>query len=261
MSRLLPVLLLLLFTTSSLAAERIVVLAPAAADLIEKLDAASLVVGKTRSVEEFPQATEVGSHIRPNLEIITSLQPDLLIISSTRFFSQEMAEALSARVFHYSPNTLEEILTQTSQLAELLGRTEQGERLIAAQRQKLSRVQPLKRTPKVLYEITEAPLAIAGTGNILADIVKAAGGELVSGGERKLLRFNPEAVLTLQPDIYIWQVGPMNQTPTPPAERGQYRLLRADFLQVDQLQYSRANTTSFDNVLELNRYFLKRETM
>jgi cobalamin transport system substrate-binding protein len=258
MFRLLPVLLLLLFTTSSFAAERIVVLAPAAADIIAKLDAATLVVGKTNKVTEFPQATEVGSHVRPNLEIITSLNPDLLVISSNKFFSQEMAAKVHAQLFYYRPNSLEEILDQTRQLAALLGREKQAEQLIETQRQKFSQIQQLKVAPKVIYEITESPLTIAGTGNILADIVRAAGGELVSGGDRKMQRFNPEAVLTLQPQIYIWQVGPMNRNPTPPAERGQYRLLKADFLKVDELQYSRANTTSFDNVLELNRYFLNR---
>jgi len=258
MSRLLPVLLLLLFTTRCFAAERIVILAPAAADIVAKLDAGPLVVGKTRNVAEFPQATEVGSHIRPNLEIITSLKPDLLVISSNRFFSQEMAEKVGAEIFFYHPNSLEEVLDRTGQLAVLLGREKQTEKLIESQRQKLEQVKPLKVAPRVIYEITEAPLTIAGTGNILADIVRAAGGVLVSGGERKLLRFNPEAVLTLQPDVYLWQVGPMNRNPTPPAERGQYQALKADYLKVDELQYSRANTTSFDNVLELNRYFLGR---
>ena len=259
MFRLLPVLLLLLFTTSSFAAERVVLLAPAAADIIARLDAGALVVGKTRNVEEFPQATEIGSHIRPNLEIIASLKPDLLVISSNRFFSQEMAAKVGAKTFFYNPTSLEEILSQTGQLASLLGREGQGKRLIEAQRQKLTQVKPLKSTPKVIYEITATPLTIAGTGSILADLVKAAGGELVSGGERKLLRFNPEGVLALQPKVYIWQVGPMNQNPTPPAERGEYRLLKADYLKVDELQYSRANTASFDDVLELNRYFLHRE--
>ena len=257
MYRLAPVLLLLLFTTTSFAAERIVVLAPAAADIIEQLDAAALVVGKTRNVEEFPQASKVGSHIRPNLEIITALQPDLLVIGSNKFFSQEMAAAVDAQVFHYSPNSLEEILEQTAALAALIGRQELAQQLIAAQRQKLTQVLPLPTAPKVLYEISEAPLTIAGSGNILADIITRAGGEFVSGGERKMLRFNPEAVLALQPEIYLWQTGPMNQNPTPPAERGQYALLKADYLRVDQLQYSRANSKSFDNVLELNRYFLQ----
>jgi len=251
-------LLLLLFSTSSFAAERIVVLAPAAADIIEKLGADELVVGKTRNVEEFPQAQKVGSHIRPNLELISALDPDLLIISSNKFFSQEMAAKVDAQLFPYSPNSLEEILEQTRKLASLLGKQEQALRLIETQRQKLAQLQPLRQPPRVMYEITEVPLTIAGTGNILADIIEKAGGDFVSGGKRKLLRFNPEAVLALQPDIYIWQIGPMNQNPTLPAERGHYRRLRSDYLQVDQLQYSRANTKSFDNVLELNRYFGNR---
>lgn len=258
MFRLLAALLLLLFATSSFAAERIVVLAPAAADIIKQLNAAELVVGKTRNVEEFPEAEKVGSHIRPNLEIITSLKPDLLVISSNKFFSREMAAKVDAQLFQYSPNTLEEILDQTRKLASLIGRHKQAQQLIEIQRQKLKQVQPLPNAPKVIYEITEAPLTIAGSGNILADIIETAGGEFISGGKRKMLRFNPEAVLTLQPEIYIWQVGPMNQQPTPPGERGQYALLKAAYLQVDQLQYSRANTRSFDNVLELNRYFLNR---
>jgi len=251
-------LLLLLFSTSSFAAERIVILAPAAADIIERLDAADLVVGKTRNVEEFPKAQKVGSHIRPNLELITALDPDLLIISSNKFFSREMAAKVDAQLFHYSPNSLLEILEQTGALAKVIGRANQARQLIEQQRQKLQKVQPLASKPKVIYEITEAPLTLAGTDNILAHIIESAGGEFISGGKRKLLRFNPEAVLALQPDIYIWQVGPMNQNPTPPVERGHYRLLKAHYLQVDQLQYSRANTKSFDNVLELNRYFLNR---
>jgi iron complex transport system substrate-binding protein len=259
MWRLPAALLLLLFSTTSFAAERIVVLAPAAADIIEKLGAAELVVGKTRSVEEFPQAQKVGSHVRPNLELITALDPDLLIISSNRFFSKEMAAKVDAQLFHYSPNSLEEILAQTRKLATIIDRGEQALTLIEQQRRTLQKVQPLKAAPKVIYEITEAPLTIAGSSNILADIIETAGGQFVSGGKRKLLRFNPEAVLALQPDIYIWQIGPMNQSPTPPAQRGQYRRLKADFLQVDQLQYSRANTRSFDNVLFLNQYFRERQ--
>ena len=170
-----------------------------------------------------------------------------------------MAAAVDADLFSYAPNSLAEILEQTRRLAALLGREEQARQMIAAQRLKLQQLTPLASAPRVLYEITEAPLTIAGSGNILADIIAKAGGQLVTGGARKMLRFNPEAVLALQPEIYIWQVGPMNRQPTPPAGRGHYRLLNTDYLQVDQLQYSRANTRSFDNVLELNRYFLQRQ--
>jgi iron complex transport system substrate-binding protein len=255
MSRLLAALLLLLFSTTSYAADRIVILAPAAADIIDKLGAAELVVGKTRNVTEFPKAQQIGSHIRPNLELITALDPDLLIISSNRFFSHEMAEKINADIFFYNPTRLAEILEQTRDLARLIGREQQALDLIEMQREKLEKLQPLVESPRVIYEISEVPLTIAGSSNIIADMINTAGGNFISGGNRKLLRFNPEAVLALQPDIYIWQVGPMNQQPTPPRERGQYRALQSAYLRVEQLQYSRANTLSFDNILALNRFF------
>ena len=258
MYRWLPVLLLLLFSSNCLATERIVVLAPAAVDILEHLQAENLVVGVTRSVKEFPQATRVGSHIRPNLEIIRSLQPDLLILSSNRFFSEAMAEAVDAQVVYYHPETLDEILQQISHLASLLGKQKEGKQLVQEQRQKLREVIPLTNPPTVVYEVTAMPLMLAGRENIVRDIIEQAGGKLITPGKRKLVRFNAEEILAQQPDVYIYQVGPMNRNPTPPQERGPLARMNARFLKVDELQYSRANTKSFDNVMELNRYFLKR---
>ena len=137
MYRLLLVLLLLSFTIESWCAERIVLLSPAAGDIIHKLNADAKVVGVTRNLEGFPRATLVGSHIRPNVEIIRSLSPDLLIISSNRFFSKEMAAAVGAEVYYYQPRTLEDIAVQIGKLAKRLNREGQGTELIAKQWRKL----------------------------------------------------------------------------------------------------------------------------
>ncbi|TYO99267.1 iron complex transport system substrate-binding protein [Geothermobacter ehrlichii] len=255
MFRLLLVLLLFCFSTEAAAAKRIVLLAPAAGDILLKLGAEDQVVGVTRSLREFPRARRVGSHIRPNLEIIRSLAPDLLIISSNRFFSEQMAAVVGAPVFTYHPRTLDEILQQIGELAALLDKMDAGRQLIARQQQKLAAIKPLATSPKVIFEVTAMPLMVAGSSNIVADIVARAGGVLLAPGRRKLVRFNPESVLAHQPDIYIYQVGPMNQNPIPPGKRGPLNRLRARFLRVDELQFSRANTRSFDNVLMLNRYF------
>ena len=257
MSRWLPVLLLLLFSTNALAAKRVVVLAPAAADILVRLQAQDRVVGVTRSVDAFPAATRVGSHIRPNLEIIRSLRPDLLILSSNRFFSAAMAAAVDAELFYYHPQTLEEVLQQSAALAAVLDRRAAGQTLIEEQRRKLEKIKRLPRAPGVIYEVSAMPLMLAGQKNIVRDIIEQAGGRLLTPGDRKLVRFNAEGILARQPRIYIYQVGPMNRNPTPPAERGPLRSLKATILQVDELQFSRANTGSFDNVLMLNRFFLK----
>ena len=255
MYRLLLVLLLLSFTTESWCAERIVLLSPAAGDIIHKLNADDKVVGVTRNLEGFDKATKVGSHIRPNVEIIRSLSPDLLIISSNRFFSKEMAAAVGAEVYYYQPRTLEDIAVQIGKLAKRLNREGQGTELIAKQWRKLESLRPLKQRPRVVFEVTAMPLLVAGIRHIVADIIKRAGGELVPADKRKLVRYNTEAILARQPDIYIYQVGPMNKNPQPPSQRSCFSSLAARFLRVDELQFSRPNTTSFDNVVKLNNYF------
>jgi iron complex transport system substrate-binding protein len=255
MYRLLLVLLLLSFSTESRAAERIVLLSPAAGDIIHKLNADDKVVGVTRNLEGFDKATKVGSHIRPNVEIIRFLDPDLLIISSNRFFSKEMAAAVGAEVYYYQPRTLDDIAVQIKELSKRLGKEQQGKKLIDRQWEKLKQLQPLKDRPQVVFEVTAMPLLVAGSRHIVADIVTRAGGELLPPDKRKLVRYNAEAILARHPDIYIYQVGPMNRNPQLPAERSNFSSLKAKFLQVDELQFSRPNTTSFDNVVKLNHYF------
>lgn len=239
--------------------ERIVVLAPAAGDILLQLGLSNRVVGKTRSLEAFPEARKVGSHIKPNVELIKALRPDLLIISSNRFFSEQMSASVGAETFTYDPRSLEEILLLTGRLGFVTGRHAEASELIEHLNRQLKKRKPVGKRPKVIYEISELPLSVAGTHNIISDIIRAAGGEPVDFGTHKIIKLNPEAVLVQQPDLYIYQVGPMNQNPTPPAERGPYQRLESRFLKVDQFAWSRANTQSFDRVLELNRILIENK--
>jgi len=253
MSKYLLLLATLLFLAEPACARRIVLLAPAAGDILLQLGLEDQVVGKTRSLEEFPRATQVGSHIKPNVELIKGLEPDLLIISSNRFFSEQMAETVGAETFVYSPNTLAEILQQIDKLAHLTGRAAAGAELSQRLRKQLHQLQPPAKKPKVIYEISALPLSVAGQTNIISDIIRAAGGEPVDFGKRKIIKLNSEAIIIGNPNLYIYQVGPMNQNPTPPEERGDYQMINARFLKVNQLDWSRANSQSFARVLELNK--------
>jgi iron complex transport system substrate-binding protein len=253
MSKYLLLLATLLFLAEPACARRIVLLSPAAGDILLQLGLEDQVVGKTRSLEEFPQAKEVGSHIKPNVELIKGLEPDLLIISSNRFFSEQMAETVGAEIFVYSPNTLAEILQQTAKLAELTGRDSEGKALAQRLRRQLHGLQRPAKEAKVIYEISALPLSVAGQENIVCDIIRAAGGVPVDFGQHKIIKLNAEAVILSNPDLYIYQVGPMNQNPTAPAERGDFQLLQTRYLKVDQLEWSRANSQSFARVLELNK--------
>ncbi len=259
MSRYLLLLTVLVFLAEPVCARRIVVLAPAAGDILLQLGLADQVVGKTRSLEEFPAAMAVGSHIKPNVELIKSLKPDLLIISSNRFFSEQMARTVGAATFDYNPQTLAEILQQIEGLARLTGREAQGAQLTGSLRAKLHGLVRPARPPKVIYEISALPLSVAGLGNIVSDIIRVAGGSPLDFGPGKIVKLNSEAVLVSRPDLYLYQVGPMNRNPPPPQERGDYRALACRYLQVDQLQWARANSRSFERVVELNRLLARSE--
>jgi iron complex transport system substrate-binding protein len=240
-------------------ARRIVLLAPAAGDILLELGLADQVVGKTRSLEEFPRALKVGSHVKPNVELIKGLQPDLLIISSNRFFSEQMKATIEAEVFVYDPQSLADILKQTLALGDRTGRRTKAAELTSKLREKLHGLEPPAQKPKVIYEISALPLSVAGQDNIITDIIRAAGGEALDFGPGKIIKIGSEAVIAAHPDLYIYQVGPMNRNPPSPEDRGDYRLLDCGFLKVDQLQWSRANTTSFDRVLELNAILANRK--
>jgi iron complex transport system substrate-binding protein len=234
-------------------ARRIVLLAPAAGDILLQLGLEDQVVGKTRSLEEFPQAKKIGSHIKPNVELIKGLEPDLLIISSNRFFSEQMAETVGAETLVYNPQTLDEILLQIDKLAQRTGREAAGSELTRRLRRQLQDLKNPPQTTRVIYEISALPLSVAGQNNIISDIIRTAGGAPLDFGKRKIIKLNSEAVIVSRPDLYIYQIGPMNQNPTAPQKRGAYRMLQARYLKVDQLEWSRANSQSFTRVVELNR--------
>jgi len=251
--RLMLTLTILLSVFSANAAESAVILAPAAADIFYKLGAGDKVVGVTKNVTEFPEAVKVGTHIRPNAEIIRSLKPDLIISGSADSYYADAVEAITgASVYKYDPLTLEEILVCVRDIGELTGRTEQAARLVGELKGKLMSVQPLPSVAKVIFEVSQLPYTAAGRGNIASSVIEAAGGKNIVDSDDKLVKLSLERVVASQPDVYIWQTGPMNRNPVPPAERPEFSKMRSKWIHADEKQFSRANTGSFDAVIELN---------
>ena len=256
MYRLLLILTALAFSPNIFAYERIVLLAPSAGDIFTQLGAQDKVVGVTRNNFDFPGALKIGSHIKPNVELIKGLDPDLIIISSNRFFSQQMSQLIDAKTMTYNPATLDEVLEQILKLGKMIDKQKQATQLIANLTQIRAQIQPLKQAPLVVYEVTESPFMIAGKKSIVKSIVEEAGGTLFAPSNRKIAKFNIESVLMSDPDYYIYQVGPMNKNPTPPKQRPNFPMMQSEYLRVDQLSFSRATTESFYHALDLNRRFM-----
>ncbi|WP_375749623.1 ABC transporter substrate-binding protein [Vibrio sp. HN007] len=230
-------------------------MAPAAGDILIKLGAQDKVVGVTRSNHDFPDALKIGSHIKPNVELLKGLEPDLLIISTNRFFSDQMKQQIDADVIQYDPYTLNEILEQIVKIGRVVDKQQQAKQLVAELSDIQSQIKPLENKPRVVFEVTESPFMVAGQKSIVNGIITAAGGELIAPGKRKVVKFNVESILFENPDFYLYQVGPMNKSPTPPLSRPNYSIIDSQIIKVDQLEFSRATTRSFYLALEMNKKF------
>lgn len=247
----------LAFNSKAESAERIVVLAPAAGEILQKCGAGEKIVGVTKNIDIFEEATKVGTHIRPNMELIRSLKPDLIVYSSNRFFPEDAAEKLGAESISFDPSTLVEIAEQTKSLCEKAGFGQNGDGVVKDFLTDVSSLEKPNCIPKVVYEVTAEPYTVAGQGNIVSDIISKAGGLNVVRGAGKNIRFSTEIINVLKPDYYIFQTGPMNKEPGTPWKRNYLKNSNALFINVNQLEWTRAGVTSFKKMLELNSLFVE----
>ncbi|WP_169309475.1 ABC transporter substrate-binding protein [Hippea maritima] len=244
-----------LFSLDGFCFDRVVILAPDAADIFIKLDLKDRVVGITRHVKGFDKAKKVGSHLRPNIEIIKALNPDLIVLKKKNEIDESMFSHV--RFYYYNPQTLGGILTQVERIGVLFGKKQQAERLIDSLKSKLKFIGILKRKPRVVFEVMQMPYILAGNRSIVGDIIKTAGGINIIDKNRYFVRTSPEVVFLKKPDIYLYEVGPMNKNPTPPNKRILLKKLNMMVVKVDESKFLRSNTVSFDSAVYLYRIFRK----
>jgi len=265
-------------------ATRIIPLYGAFTEMLFAIGAGSHVAARTEA-DQFPEEIKalpsVGTHMRPNVEMIIGLKPDLVIQSVSRRESLAEMESLNRAgipVAVFAPKNLAEIFSTMISLGYLTGKEQEAEAKVAGLKQRLSRVQarlgldstqvshvdPQTETAapcgiherrRVFFEVRSEPLTAAGRGSIVQDILAVAGAENVVRSNRTLLLYNLEALLFDNPDLYIVQTGPMNRNPVDPRERVHFDQLKAvregNILYLDELLYSRPGPRCVDAVEQL----------
>lgn len=238
----------LFLTCNVFAIERVVILAPAAADVVFQLGAESSVVGVTNSVTEFPKAEKVGTHLNPGIEKVASLKPTL-IVANTRF-DAGLAKRMGAELFVYEPQSLDEIVESVRLLGQKIDKEATGRALAESLKSILDNLRVPSKPLTVLYETRSTPLAIAKEKSIIKNLLERAG--LRYAYPRSTGMISAEYLLANQPDIYIYQQGPMNKNPVPPRERAGWERLQSCLWKVNEFDFARANTQLFTTVVKLN---------
>ncbi len=189
--------------------ERIVSLAPSITETLYFLGALDRVVGVTQ-FDDYPAdvkkgRTIVGGFSNPNIEVIASLKPDLIIATSMDMKYLDQLQQI-APVIVIDPKNIEDIYTSIELLGKVLGKEEQAKKVVNDMKTKIneisSRVKALSR-PKVFYIVWNNPLMTAGANTFINDLIRLAGGENIFSDVKGWKSVSMEQVLARNPDIII----------------------------------------------------------
>jgi iron complex transport system substrate-binding protein len=196
----------------SAAPERIVVMAPAAAEMLEAIGAIGSVVGIGDFVREplsISGLPRIGAYDSPNVERVLELGADLLITASAEASatSHRRLESLGLRVLALDTSTYDGVFASLARVGEAVGRPEEAESVAREIRESLEsigrRVEGLPR-PKVLFVVGRDPAYVAGPGSHVDEMIALAGGTNVAhDAGPPYPRMSMEAILERMPDVIV----------------------------------------------------------
>lgn len=245
-------------------ATRIIALYGAFNEILADLGREETLIARTTSDQLPPSIVAkpaIGTHLRPNAELILGLAPDLVLQLGGRGEAMEPVRFLEERglkVAVFNLETFAQLFSVMERLGVLTGSQDQAQARIASMQTELARIGAANSgpRPRIFFEARYPSLLAAGQGSMVSEIMAKAGGVNCVTAPDKLVRLGEEEVLRLAPDIYILQQGPMNPAPVPLAERSLFRTLgclgSGQVFTVDQGVFSRPGPRSLDAVRKLS---------
>ena len=192
---------------------KIVSLAPNLTAIVFALGLGDSLVGVTTYCDDPPAArskTRVGDFIQPNLEVIMTLKPDLILIqaSESSRSTQRLRDLGQTVVELGSPFSIGEVYRLIASVGKTLHKTDEARLLIESMRDKVEKVRERARAlpvrPSIYIEndvptwtiggptFTSEAIAICGADNIFGDLDHHA--PRVS--EETIIRRNPKLILS-----------------------------------------------------------------
>ncbi|MGY2441224.1 cobalamin-binding protein [Pseudomonas sp. SDO52101_S400] len=212
MRRLWLAVLLLAVSSETLAALRVVSLAPSLSEIVVELDSADLLVGvldagdRPSAIKDVPS---VGRYGQLDMERLLSLKPDLLLLwpGSVGPAQRDQLKRLNIPTFVAEPHSFEQLTTQIEAIAMQLGRPERGVERAAGLRRKLDELRQRYRreTPlRVFYQVWDKPLYTIGGGQIISDALEVCGARNVFADlTLPAPQVSIEAVLQRDPEVIL----------------------------------------------------------
>jgi iron complex transport system substrate-binding protein len=192
--------------------QRIVSLAPSLTETLYALGAGDRLVGVT-SYCDYPadalNKPKIGDMLNPNLERVTALHPDLVLITKegNRRDTLNTLEHLNIPTFAVETERLEDISRMFRDVGRAVGEAAAGAKLADTLDQRVTRVQravagrPVRR---VLMVIWLQPMVSVGRGTFLNDLLERAGARSIADTDsqpwpklsvEEIVRSDPEYII------------------------------------------------------------------
>lgn len=211
----------------NLPATRIVTLAPNSAEILCEIGACDLIVGVSKFCVYPPQLAGrplVGGLFDPDLEKITALRPDLVVLRGRNEDVERLCSSSNIAVYHDPTERLADIQTCVLELGERVGRASEAAALVRrfwqridTVRDRVARAVGEGTRPKVLVTLNRNPEKLAniltsGAGTYISELLDVAGGENLFGhveveyptvSMEEILARRPDVILELLPEVMI----------------------------------------------------------
>ena len=196
--------------------DRVVSLAPNLTEIVFAVRAGNRLVGRT-SYCDFPAEAkaiaEVGDTLRPNLERIIALKPQVVLVSTAsqlEVFTQQL-EGQNIAVFVTDPHDLEGVFRSIERIGEIVGEQDQAKLLVQKLRDRTDAVEQAvkqKAPVRVFYQVSGEPLYTAGADAFVTDLMRRAGAASVTSDVPGAWpKYSNESALAARPEAIILPTG------------------------------------------------------
>ncbi|EEX74453.1 ABC transporter substrate-binding protein [Leptotrichia hofstadii] len=247
---------------------RIVVLDPATVEMIYMLGAEDKIVGvanlersKVWPEEKVAKLESVGTFIKPSLERIITLKPDLVITSAlTDDNLNNGLKSNNIEAKRIQANSIEEIFTNFMEVAKMLGKENEANKIIAEKRAKLEEIKKMATiNKKGLFVMSASPLMVFGNDNLPNDIMKLLNIKNIAENQKGrnpivtpefIIKENPDMIITLLPN-------PSQIVATNPQLKNVNAIKNSKFIVVNSSQILRGSPRTIDQIEEIAKAVTK----
>lgn len=203
--------------------QRIVSLTPSVTEILYALGAEDRIVGVTSYCnypEDARSKPKVGEYANPSLEVLATMQPDLLFMAADNSSPELLArlESLNIPVYVAYPRSVGETAALIRNMGRLLERREVAEQLAAQLDRTVEcarKVTAALPAVRVLCTVMSQPLVVAGRHTLLDNLVEISGGEnVVPEGANRYPTWGIESVLAADPAVILVSPHPGQTDPS-----------------------------------------------